>query len=47
MRWHLSCDFIIRHYRALVRDADVEEYWRIGPTNLEKSKSGCRSGLAR
>jgi hypothetical protein len=38
---------IIRHYRALVRDADVEEYWRIGPTNLDKSISGCRSGLAR
>jgi hypothetical protein len=42
-----SPSVIIRHYRALVRDADVEEYWRIGPTNLEKSKSGCRSGLAR
>jgi len=25
---------VIRHYRAVVKDADVAEYWRISPTNL-------------
>jgi integrase len=25
---------VVRHYRAVVRDADVAEYWRISPTTL-------------
>ncbi len=25
---------VIRHYRAIVREADVLEYWRIGPTTV-------------
>jgi integrase len=29
-----SPDMVVRHYRAVVRDADVAEYWRIRPTNI-------------
>jgi integrase len=25
---------VVRHYRAVVKDADVAEYWRITPTNV-------------
>jgi integrase len=25
---------VVRHYRAVVKDADVEEYWRISRTNV-------------
>jgi integrase len=28
---------IIRHYRAVVKDADVAAYWRINPTTLEEA----------
>lgn len=29
-----SPEVVIRHYRALVKEADVAEYWRISPTNV-------------
>ena len=25
---------VIRHYRAVVKDAEITEYWRISPTNV-------------
>jgi len=28
---------IVRHYRAVVRDADVTEYWRLRPNNIDPS----------
>ncbi len=28
---------IVRHYRALIRDADVTAYWRLGPNNISPS----------
>jgi len=31
-----SPEVIIKHYRALVRDADVARYWRTVPENLEE-----------
>ena len=29
-----SPSVVVRHYRAVVKDADVAEYWRITPSNV-------------
>jgi integrase len=35
-----SPEVIIKHYRALVRDADVARYWRITPENVQDDGAG-------
>jgi integrase len=35
-----SPEVIIKHYRALVRDADVTRYWRLAPGNVQTDSSG-------
>ena len=35
-----SPEVIIKHYRALVRDADVTRYWRIAPGNVQAESAG-------
>jgi integrase len=35
-----SPDVIIKHYRALVRDADVTQYWRLAPMNVRERTAG-------
>ncbi len=34
-----SPEVIIRHYRALVRDADVTWYWRVEPGNVQGERA--------
>ena len=34
-----SPEVIIKHYRALVRDADVTQYWRLAPGNLHEGSA--------
>ena len=35
-----SPEVVIKHYRALVRDADAQGYWRMNPENV------CRTAAA-
>jgi integrase len=35
-----SPEVIIKHYRALVRDADVTRYWCIAPANVQEKSGG-------
>jgi integrase len=35
-----SPEVIIKHYRALVRDADVMRYWRLAPVNVQAESTG-------
>ena len=34
-----SPEVIIKHYRALVRDADVTRYWRVAPGNVQEESA--------
>jgi len=34
-----SPEVIIKHYRALVRDADVTRYWRLAPGDLHEGSA--------
>ena len=31
---------VIKHYRALVLDADITRYWGVGPSNVEEDSAG-------